>query len=155
MMNKFLIDGNNLIWKIPELKNLQKDESTRTSAREKLIFKLQRLSAEKRIKITLFFDGAPHAKLGGNVQVEYSYERKADELIREAIDKLKTKRTTTVVSSDRWITDYAKVNGCKVLTSDEFFASLVKKKEEKELDKEVLARDLLDEDWEDIFGENS
>ncbi len=149
-MLRYLIDGNNLIWKIPELKNLQKSETEKTIAREKLIFMLQRFFAKKKIKVTVYFDGAPHAKLGGSVATKYSYERKADELIREAIDALKTKRTATIVSSDRWITDYARVNGCNVIKSEVFAKELTAS--EKEISKEEKIENLKNEDWEKLFG---
>ena len=149
-MLQYLIDGNNLIWKIPELKKLQKNESERTAAREKLLYKLQRHFAGKKVQVTVFFDGAPHAKLGGAVKTKYSYERKADELILEAIDALKTKHTATIVSSDRGITDYAKVNGCKIIKSEQFAETLAKKGTGE--NKEEIAKNMQNEDWESIFG---
>ncbi len=148
-MNRYLIDGNNLIWKIPELKKFQKNEKERALAREKLIFKLQRFFAGKKIKVTVFFDGAPHAKLGGGIELKYSYERKADELIREAIDASKSKRAVTVVSSDRWIYDYVKINGCNAVMSEEF-ARTLENKDDGEGEDDII-RNLRDEDWEKIF----
>ena len=151
MIKEYLIDGNNLIWQIPELKNLQKDATKREHAREKLVFILQRFFAGKKIKVILFFDGAPHAKLGGNIRLKFSYERTADELIREEIDKLKTKHTAAVVSSDRWISDYAKVNGCKVIRSSDF-AKMLSSQNGKSAEEEIT-RELENYDWENIFGE--
>ncbi len=151
MIKEYLIDGNNLIWQIPELKNLQKDASKREHARERLVFVLQRYFAGKKIKVTVFFDGAPHTRFGGNIRLKFSYERTADELIRKAIDKLKTKHAAAVVSSDRWISDYAKVNGCKTIRSSEF-AKMISSQSKKSNEEEIM-RELRNYDWEDIFGE--
>ncbi len=118
-MITYLIDGNNLMWKMPELKKLAKDNSP--ESREKLIFKLDRFFDGKKFKVILFFDGAPNEIVRSNkMRIKFSYAEPADVLIREEINRLKTKHTAVVVSSDAWIRDYAKVNGCKALRSEEF-----------------------------------
>ncbi len=148
-MINYLIDGNNLIWKIPELAKLQKDELTRFAAREKLIHRLERHFAGKKISVTVFFDGAPHGNFGGGIKTKYSYEKEADDLIRAAIEKLKTKHTTTVVSSDRKVFDYAKINGCKAMTSEEF--SRLLEIEQTKRNNEEIPEELQNQDWLKIF----
>ncbi len=118
-MTTYLIDGNNLMWKMPDLKKGAKENSA--DSREKLIFKLDRFFAGKKFKIILFFDGAPNEVVrSSKMRIKFSYGEPADILIREEIDRLKTKHTAVVVSSDAWIRDYAKVNGCKTVKSEDF-----------------------------------
>ena len=134
MMLTYLIDGNNLMWKIPELK--KSAELNSPKSRAQLVFILDRYFARKKVKVRLFFDGAPGDTVkSSKMRVSYSYSEAADVLIREEIDRLKTKHTAVVISSDAWIRDYAKVNGCKVMKSEEFvkeIKSADKKDEEKE-----------------------
>ena len=54
-MQKFIIDGNNLIGKIRELQRLQKKD--KQAAREKLVLIIERYFSRKKVKISLHFDG--------------------------------------------------------------------------------------------------
>ena len=150
MMITYLIDGNNLMWKMPELKKLAKENSP--ESREKLIFKLDRFFAGKKFKIILFFDGAPNEIVRSNkMRIKFSYAEPADVLIREEIDRLKTKHTGVVVSSDAWIRDYAKVNGCKALRSEEFVHELEKASQTDE--EEARIKGIDDSEILSLFGE--
>jgi predicted RNA-binding protein with PIN domain len=150
-MLTYFIDGNNLMWKIPELKKLAKLNSPESRAR--LVFMLDRYFSQKNVKVRLFFDGAPNDTVrSSKMRISYSYAEAADVLIREEIDRLKTKHTATIVSSDAWIKDYAKVNGCKVMKSEEFVKAIKsadKKDEEKErikgIDNDEILSMFLDE----------
>ncbi len=135
-MLTYFIDGNNLMWKIPELKKLAKLNSPQSRAR--LVYMLDRYFAGKKVKAILFFDGAPNDIVrSSKMRIIYSYGEAADVLIREAIDRLKTKHTATIISSDTWIKDYAKVNGCKAIKSEDF-AKLIKSVDKKDEETERI-----------------
>ncbi len=152
-MITYLIDGNNLMWKFPELKKLMKENSS--ESRSRLILKLDRFFADKKYKVILFFDGAPNEVIrSSKMRIKFSYGEPADILIREEIDRLKTKHTATVISSDAWIKDYAKVNGCNAVNSEDFVKEIGNKfinDEEAERmkgidNKEILSMFLDDEE---------
>ena len=80
----------------------------------------------------------------------------ADEIIREIILKRAKERRFYVVSSDREIKDYARTNGIKPLSCEEFNkelkAALKENKNLKEMDKETrLPSPLEINHWIDIF----
>lgn len=115
-MQRFLIDGNNLIHKIPEIKKLNKDIAT-----EKLIFLLQRYFVNKKVQVTIFFDGHSATDIRTNFEIVYSLNRKADELIKQRIDRSVRNKNLIVVSSDLEIIRYAGICGCTSITSEEFY----------------------------------
>ncbi len=119
MITKYILDGNNLIWKIPELKKLLKKNPQ--LAREKLVFKLERYFANKKYKISLHFDGFPGVAIKANkIKITYSFQRKADEEIRDEIDRENNPEFICVISSDDEIVQYSRANACTVITADDF-----------------------------------
>ncbi|NOX18869.1 MAG: NYN domain-containing protein [Chlorobi bacterium] len=120
MIKRYLIDGNNLIWKIPRLAKLQK--SNKQAARDHLIPKLDGKFVTSRTAVTVYFDGFPDGELrSSKVKIKYSNNRPADRLIIEEIERSKNPRTICVVSSDHEIQNLAKVCGAKIIKSEEFF----------------------------------
>lgn len=118
-MQRFFIDGNNLIGKISELRKLKID-----IASEKLILLLHRYFANKKIKVTIFFDGYPSENIKTNFELVYSLNRTADELIIQKIDTSFRNKNLVIVSSDRKIFSYAKECGCTALKSEEFYKNI-------------------------------
>ena len=57
----YIIDGNNLIGKIPSLMNLQKKD--KQASREKLVYMLDRYFIQKKVNVTLHLDGHPGARI--------------------------------------------------------------------------------------------
>ncbi len=120
MIKRYLIDGNNLIWKIPRLAKLQKAD--KQAAREHLIPLLDRKFARSGTTVTVYFDGFQDGELrSSKVKIKYSNDRSADGLIIEEIERSKNPRTLCVVSSDHEIQNLAKVCGAKIIKSEEFF----------------------------------
>jgi len=91
----YYIDGNNLIGKIPELKKIKDN-----SAREKLIYSLQRFFKDKKAKVIVFFDGFPSERINSSFEIVYSLNKKADEVIKKRIDGSFKNKNLIVVSSD-------------------------------------------------------
>lgn len=117
-MKTIIIDSNNLIHKISEYKRLF-SESTE-SAQQTLIESVKS-KVNKNFKLVFVFDGF------GNIRknnVYYSGKLSADEVIRKYIEDNYDKRTLTVVSSDAEIQRLAKVCGCEVKKSEDFWKEL-------------------------------
>lgn len=108
-----VIDGNNLLNK-SSLKNSCADD--RITLYEAVTSRLS-----KKDSVIFFFDGYGEIKKSN---ITYSNDKTADELIRSYIEKNYDKRKITVVSSDRGITDLAKVCSCTIKTSEEFWKEI-------------------------------
>ena len=120
MIKLYLIDGNNLIWKIPRLAKLQNQD--KQAAREGLIPLLDRKLATSGTEAIVYLDGFPDGVLNSSkAKIKYSRNRIADDLIIEEIERSKNPRTICVVSSDHEIQNFAKVCGAKIIKSEEFF----------------------------------
>ncbi len=106
-MEKIIIDGNNLMHKIPHIKDSRNAvvEAVRSRTNKNVIF---------------VFDG--HGDDTANVR--FSGDRKADDLIREYIELNSEKKDITVVSSDTGITDLAKVCACSFVKSEDFWKDI-------------------------------
>ena len=119
MIKKYYIDGNNLIGKIPELKKLQKQDPQKS--REKLAYKLERYFKDKGYTVTLFLDGYPGLGISVNkIKIVYSYDRKADDCIRDEIERDNVRKNIAVVSSDHYVMNFAKANACTVIKCEDF-----------------------------------
>jgi len=121
----FLIDGHNLIPKLGMSLNSFDDEI-------ELVERLNefcRLSRKGQVEV--FFDnaqpGVPEVRKMGLVTAHFVRRPKiADEAIRLQLKKLgKAARNWSVVSSDHRVQAEAKSAGAKVITSDEFAATVI------------------------------
>jgi len=116
-MKKYIvIDGNNLLHKISELRNLfyKNPESAQLSLLEKIKMKTGRDG-----KIVLVFDGYGKE----NNIITYSGKLTADEIIRRFIEDNHEKSSLTVVSSDAYITSLARACGCEVIKSENYLSA--------------------------------
>ena len=119
-MKKLIIDGHNLIPKIPGLHLKDEDDEVRLIERVQEFCRLARRQAE------LFFDGAPepraNSRKSGLVHVHYiKLGYSADDAIIQYVRNLGSdKDNWTVVSSDHRIQNAATASGCKVMGSDAF-----------------------------------
>lgn len=138
-MQHYIIDGNNLIGKIKELIILQKKNKQAT--REKIAFLIEKYFAGKKQKVTLHFDGHPNIPIKiFHAKIVYSENKTADEKIKDQISNINNRKSLIVVTSDLNIKEFAKVCGCKVISSEEFGIKLKSRKsidEEKSRIKEI------------------
>jgi predicted RNA-binding protein with PIN domain len=120
-MKYIIIDGNNLIHKIPELKNLfyKNPESAHITLYEKA-----KSITGKDGKLLLVFDGFGTS----NKNVIYSGKLTADEIIRRFIEENYERNAISVISSDNYITSLAKACGCEVIKSESFLKTGVVQK---------------------------
>lgn len=117
-MITIIIDGNNLIHKIPVFKKsfaINPDNCRRTL--------IEAVKGRLRIKakVIFVFDGHSGEKLHN---VIYSGTKTADSVIRNYIEENYNKHSIKVVSSDNEIASLAKVCGCEVSTSEKFWSDL-------------------------------
>lgn len=151
-MNHYIIDGNNLIGKISELKKLQ--ITNKQESRERLVDILNTYFSKKKIKISLHFDGyenTPLRILHGKIY--YSNKLQADNLIRKEIDNSQSKRLIILVTSDLSLAEYGKVNGCKVISSDEFYKEIKKSEQINEEEERINQIKRMKDEFLKLFGE--
>ena len=122
-MKHFIIDGNNLIGKIPSIKNLQRNN--RQASREKLAFLLGRYFSTGRIMVSLHFDGHVNDEIKvAGIRIKYSGSKTADDKIKNEIERSKNPKNITVVTSDNNIMQFARVCSCEVIKSENFSKQL-------------------------------
>lgn len=152
----YIIDGHNLIPKIPGLSLSDVDDEDR------LIELLQEFCRRHRKKAEVYFDNAPPGQLRarrlGPVVAHYvRVDRTADDAIRARLRRLGGEsRNWNVVSSDRAVQLAAKAAKAQVISSEVFVDQLF----ENDLEKSGAA-DKVDsglspeevEDWLEIFNE--
>ncbi|HQF42954.1 MAG TPA: NYN domain-containing protein [Ignavibacteriaceae bacterium] len=149
MMTHYIIDGNNLIGKIPALMKIQKKD--KQSSREKLALMLQRYFLNKKANVTLHLDGFAVTKINaGRIKIIYSENITADEKIKNQIEKSKSPRTITVITSDSNLTQFAKVCSCKVIPSEDFAKQLNNKSQDDE--QTIIDSMKNDDEFKKLFG---
>ncbi len=127
-----IIDGHNLIPKIPGLSLEEMDDE------EHLLRFLQLYARLKRKTVEVFFDGAPPGQAGermaGTVRAYFvPIGQTADEAIRQRVAGLgRMARNATVVSSDRQVQANARALHAQVRTSEEFAAELLNLRQDQE-----------------------
>jgi predicted RNA-binding protein with PIN domain len=154
----YLIDGHNLIPKIPGL-SLQDIDDER-----ELIKLLQDFCRQHGKKIDVYFDnappGRPHTQKYGQVTAHFIRRgRTADAAIQSRLRRLgRTARNATVVTSDRAVIAASKNAGAKVITSEDFSRKLTPNEKKETQAPETnpnlsLNTDDIDE-WLRLFGIN-
>ncbi len=122
-MKHYLIDGNNLLHKVKDIKKLQKENPQ--NSREVLAHRIDRYFTSKKVKVTLHLDGFPQEAIRtSKVKIHYSESKTADDEIRFQIDRAKNPKIFIVISSDHKVMQYAKVNSCAILKSEEFIIEM-------------------------------
>ena len=139
-MRTIIIDVNNLLYKVYKYKRTQ----GRDSGRDDRISLVEKIKSRlgNRVKVIFVFDGFGDIK---NRSVIFSGKKTADEVIREYVKDYKNPKLLSVVSSDQYITRFAKVCGCSVQSSEEFWQS-VKEKDSITKDKNINQNFIYDED---------
>ena len=158
-MNKIIIDGYNMIHRVPKLNQFL--EKSLERARHELILLLKSYLVRAKVQIILVFDGQysflgtfednPNSKL----EVIFSkHPMKADPLIKAMIDKEKNKKTLTLVSDDVDIVNHARGQGTQVLSPVDFYHRIEKRIYKNELHNKYdinLTEEEIAE-WLEIFG---
>lgn len=119
-----LIDGHNLIAKMPDIRLDEADDE------EKLVAKLRRYRAHSNRRVMVFFDAGISYQVAknrsqGGLTIRFAPQgTTADEMIIKHLYGAKNSRQITVVTSDRDIQRVAKDVGANVMSSVEFARTL-------------------------------
>ena len=119
-----LIDGHNLIGRLPDLRLDDPDDEA------KLVVRLRSYCARTRKRATVVFDhGLPGGRSwplsgGGVTAVFASPGRTADGILGERIRRARNPRGLTVVSSDQKVVAAAQARGARAVRSEEFAGQL-------------------------------
>ena len=120
----YIIDGFNLVHKIPSVK-----KSGIPQLELILYIKKHKLTGSFNNKVIVIFDGSVEmqARNESEFEVIFSGQGSADDLIKARIDKIKTSKypisEVVVVSDDREIRDYAKKQGAVSQRTGDFIKS--------------------------------
>lgn len=151
MIKKYIIDGNNLIGKIKELWALQQKE--KQLSRVKLVKYLDQYFANKNVEISLHLDGfAVDPIPSSKIKINYSDNKTADSKIKNEIDNSKNPKVIAVVSSDHNVQDYARVNSCTIIKSEDFTKKMKGNKTRKS--KEDIAKLISNDEIKKLFDIN-
>ena len=152
----YLIDGHNLIPKIPGLSLQDIDDEV------KLIEVLQDFCRLRGKRVVVFFDnappGEPQTRKYGLVTAHFVRQGgTADAAIRSRLKKIgRAARNHTVITSDRAVAAASREAGARVISSDEFARSLPERNEPEELTPETDPNLSLNSgeinDWMNLFG---
>lgn len=120
-MKTTVIDGNNLIHKIEKLKEnfLKEKDNVQCLLADKVYSRIA-----KSEKFIFVFDGFGKTKRDNII---FSQNSTADEVIRKIIEDFKDHKKLKIVSSDNYITDFAKVCGCEVQNPEAFWSELIER----------------------------
>ena len=153
-----LIDGHNLIGRLPDLRLDDPDDEA------KLVARLRPYCARTRKHITVVFDrGLPGGRSwelsGGGVEVVFAATgHTADGILCERVRQARDPRGLTIVTSDREVIAVARARGARVVRSEEFAAQLgveAKAKIEAKVEAEVKTDVRLSaqevEEWLRVF----
>ncbi len=149
MQKTYIIDGNNLIGKIPQLWRMQKKD--KQSSRSGLVFQLERYFHQKKIRVSLHFDGFQNEVIRGKgIKITYSNNTSADNKIKDEISLSNNPKLITVVSSDLNVQDFARVNSCSIIKSEQFAREMDKK--EVIEDEEQIISEIDNDEMKKLFG---
>lgn len=115
-----LIDGHNLIGKLPDISLSDRDDEM------KLLRRIQQYRARTGQRVTVFFDGGAVYKPGskqtvGGITIRYApHGVTADTLIINRLRQERNPKEVLVVSSDRAIQRAAQLARANVMSSTEF-----------------------------------
>jgi len=147
-----LIDGHNLIGRMPDLSLDDPDDEA------KLVARLRTYCMRTRKRATVVFDqglpGGPSEPLSrGGVKVVFAPAgHTADSILRERIRRARDPRGLTVITSDREILAAARARGVRVMRSERFAHELVAAPRATGVDDVHLSPEEVDE-WLRMFGE--
>jgi predicted RNA-binding protein with PIN domain len=151
----YLVDGHNLIPKIPGMSLEALDDEQR------LIELLQVYCRVRRQKVEVFFDRAATGRAGkrqaGMVVAHFVRQgRTADESIVARLDQLeKAARNWTVVTSDRQVQTETRVRQAKIVSSEEFAGELMAALQDAQVARRHEPGKMSDselDDWLKLFG---
>lgn len=155
----YLIDGHNLIAKIPTISLESIDDEM------ELVNLLQEFCQRRQKQVEVYFDnapaGQPKARNFGNVIARFiPSPQTADQAIHNKLIRLgATARNWTVVSSDHAVQSYARQARAQVVTSESFSRLISEALNNDPLEKKKRTETSMSEDeineWLNLFNEKT
>jgi len=143
-MLAYIIDGFNLIYRVPKLKRSITPHSDLIN-----YLKKNKLTGSRNNKVIIVFDGKIDPEVlsqESTFKIYFSGAGSADSLIKDLINKFKNKSEVLVISDDRQIRYFTKNKGARSIRIAEFIAKT--KKPIKEDPKDIsytLKREITEE----------
>jgi len=149
-MKHYIIDGNNVIGKIPSLKKLQ--IKNKQGSREKFALMVERNFGKINAKVSLHFDGYPGEEIKIlKVNIIYSKNITADQMIKKEIERSKNPKNLMVITSDLNLSDFARKCSCTIISSEDFSKQIKSPAPAEDESKKIQEIDNLDE-FKKLFG---
>ena len=150
----YIIDANNVIHRHPELREHARKDIE--GAGERFIALVSGFSGKGRKKVVLVFDGTRGRRVSGTQPVQVIVPESgenADLTIKKLVDKSKNPRNIVVVSSDAEVTRYGKLNGCRIMSAEEFITMISRRENSPGDEKPSSVSGTEKENWLRLFGE--
>ena len=149
----FLIDGHNLIGRLPDLHLDDPDDEA------KLVARLRTFCARTGKRVTVVFDyglpgGYSRELSGGGVEVVFAPAgRTADGILGERVRLARDARGLTVVTSDNQVIAVARARQARIMRSEEFAAQLSRPRvvEKTRTERDVRLSEKEVEEWLRVF----
>ncbi|HEY85965.1 MAG TPA: NYN domain-containing protein [Chloroflexi bacterium] len=147
-----LVDGHNLIGKLPDISLDEADDEAR------LITKLRRYRARTGRNIIAFFDSGGSYKLSskrtkGGISIHYApHNKTADHLIISHLQRARHPRQILLVSSDRAIQQVARQVRAGIISSTDFAQELETRPASQDDEADVQLSKEEIEAWLSLFG---
>jgi len=124
MQKKWLIDGNNLMHKIPGISS--KISKNSDEARFLLVEMIHRFCSKEGRNARIIFDGPKGSTPISfkHISIGYSRDKKADDIIIKQLNKKDARQRWIVVTDDREIVSQAKIKGVNTLSINVFKKNL-------------------------------
>ena len=125
-----IVDGYNVIFKIPEL-GYSTEKYDIEILRNRFLALLEQYKEKRKHKLIVVFDGKGHGNSSEAraVGIDVVFSRQdldADEEIKRMVSNSETPRHITVITADRDIEQYVKKYGCKVVEPLAFYRDMKK-----------------------------
>jgi len=146
-----LIDGHNLIGRMPELSLEDPHDEA------KLVQRVRRYCRRRHRRATIVFDAglpggrASHLSASPVEVIFASSSSSADRVIRQRILDARDPRGLVVVSSDRAVQEVARSRGARVVAAEQFAAQWLGAPDRRQPAKPSVSGDELRE-WLELFG---
>lgn len=125
----FILDGYNIIKKIPDFSSKKLKDARKSFIR---LIEEKRLTGSKKNKVTIVFDGEQDLCFKEEQPFKIIFTKDADQKIKDMVEKEKILKNIVVVTDDKEIKFSVKPLGVNVLDTEIFLRKIRKKKIQKE-----------------------
>jgi predicted RNA-binding protein with PIN domain len=121
----YILDANNIMYKMPELRRLELDR-----AQDAFLHQLNQITVGKKDKIIAVFDGCQGNESSfGRVKFIFSDAGENADSVIKRLSESYGRRDVTIVSSDNEVVNYVRRGGQKAISAEEFIHHFLTKNE--------------------------